>query len=95
MTKKFVRVACDVHCKWEGLPPNYRVYVNNELFTERTWTWTGVYLKEFLQIEAEPGKYQIQYELVPPNLAELHVENIHVTYGPGKIKNNSILWIHE
>ena len=93
MSKKFVRVLADLHCEWEGLNPIYRVYVNDELFAERTWRWTNCYLEEMLQIEAEPGKYHLRWELVPPNLAQLHVENVRVDYGPGKIKNNVLLRI--
>lgn len=93
MSREFVRVICNVYCNWEGLPPSYRVYVNDELFTERTWTWQDdQYLLEEIQIEAEPGEYSIKYELVPPNLAELFVTKPVVDYGTatvteaGKIK---------
>ena len=54
MARKFVRLLADVHCKWQGLSPIYRAYVNDELFAERTWIWTDCYLRECLQIEAEP-----------------------------------------
>ena len=72
---------------WEGLPPIYSVYVNDELFAERTWIWadSAVYLEELLQIEAEPGEYQVRYELVPPNLAQLAVKNMRVEHGPGQV----------
>jgi len=93
MTKKFVRVLADVHCDWEGLDPTYRVYVNDELFAERTWCWSDAYLEEMLQIEAEPGKYQLRWELVPPHLAQLRVENVRVDTGTANIKNNTILRI--
>ena len=93
MSKKFVRVLADVHCDWEGLDPTYRVYVNDELFAERTWIWTGSYLEEILQIEAEPGEYTLRWELVPPHLAQLQVSNVQVDYGPGQIKNNTLLRI--
>ena len=75
MTKQYVRVVCNVACKWEGLAPIYRLYINDELFTERTWIWADseIYLREEIQIDAEPGEYAIRYELVPPNLAELLV----------------------
>lgn len=85
MSKHFVRVLCDVHCDWEGFEPVYRVYVNDELFAERTWRWTNEYLEEVLQIEAEPGDYLIRYELVPPHTAHMLVSNIRVEYGPGTI----------
>jgi hypothetical protein len=95
MTKKFVRVLADVHCSWEGLDPIYRVYVNDELFAERTWRWTDAYLEEMLQIEAEPGKYNLRWELVRPCLAELTVQNVRVDFGPGNIKNNTLLRIQD
>jgi hypothetical protein len=94
MDNKFVRVLCDIHCDWEGLPPVYRVYVNDELFAERTWIWNDVYLEELLQISAPPGKYQIRHELVPPHLAQLTVENIRVELGDADIKGENLLRIH-
>jgi hypothetical protein len=95
MNKTFVRVIADVDCVWEGLPPTYRVFVNNELFAERTWDWTNSRLEEMLQIEAEPGKYLIKYELVPPHLAHLHASNLRIDYGPASIKNGTLLRIHD
>jgi hypothetical protein len=95
MTRQFVRVLADVHCTWEGLNPIYRVYVNDELFAERTWRWTNAYLEEMLQIEADPGKYNLRWELVPPHLATLQVHNVRVDFGPGNIKNNTLLRIYD
>ena len=95
MTKQFVRVLADVDCEWEGLAPTYRLYLNDELFAERTWRWTDSYLEEMLQIEAEPGKYRLSWQLVPPCLARLTVRNVRVTQGPGHIKNNELLRIRD
>jgi len=92
--KQFVRLLCDVNCEWEGLNPIYRAYVNDELFAERTFRWTDCYLEELFQIEAEPGEYRIRYELVPPHLAKLTVDNWRVDYGPATVKNN-VLRIHD
>ena len=94
MTKQYVRVVCNVACNWEGLPPIYRLYVNNELFTERTWTWPDDhYLREEIQIHAEPGEYLIHYELVPPNLAELLITTPVVDYGSAVMTEDGILRI--
>jgi hypothetical protein len=93
MTKKFVRVLADVHCDWEGLNPIYRVFVNDELFAERTWIWADSYLEENLQIQAPPGKYRLRWELVPPHLAQLTVENVRVEHGPADIKHDNLLRI--
>ena len=95
MARQFVRLLADVNCEWEGLSPNYRAYVNDELFAERTWIWTDCYLEECFQIEAEPGEYHIRYELVAPHLATLTVKNLRVDYGPGTIENDTLRIVDE
>lgn len=86
--KQFIRVLCDVNCDWAGTAPVYRVYVDDELFAERTWLWTNLYLEEMLQIEAEPGEYTITYELSTESDAVITVTNMRVDFGPGEIYNN-------
>ena len=62
MTQQFVRVLADVHCDCApDQRPIYRLYVNDELFTERTWIWENVYLEEVIPILAEPGDYVVRY----------------------------------
>lgn len=95
MSKKFVRVLADVDCEWEGLSPSYRVYVNDELFAERTWIWTDSYLEEMFQIEATPGDYQFRWELVVPHLAQLTVTNLRVEQGPATIESNLLRILDE
>ena len=91
MKQEFVRVLADIDCEWEGLNPVYRVFVNDEMFAERTWRWTTEYLEEMLQIEVEPGHYKLRWELVPPHLAQLTVKNVRVDFGPGQIIENNTL----
>jgi hypothetical protein len=81
MSKRLVQITADIHCNWEGLNPSYRLYVNDELFTERTWIWDQFYLEETVSIEAEPGDYHLRWELVPPCLAQLDVTNMRVLQG--------------
>lgn len=88
MSKQFICVLYDIDCEWESFEPIYRTYVNNELFSERTWRWTEHYLEEMLQIEAEPGEYVIRHELVPPHLATLTVSNMRVKNGAATVENN-------
>lgn len=90
MTKHFVRVLCDVHCDWTGEPPKYRVFVADELFTERTFIWTDSFLEEVLQISAEPGKYPIRYELVEPHNATLDIRNVRVELGPADVTKTTL-----
>lgn len=83
--KSAVRVLVDVHCQWRDHPPRYRAYVQDELFTERTWIWRDAYLREALTIVAPPGKYLIRYEVVEGDEGFLWLENWHVDHGPGHI----------
>lgn len=82
MDTVFVKAWFDLDCEWEGLPPIYRVYVNGELFAERTWIWTEHYLSEMLQIQAPPGRYEVRVEPVGPNLARFITSNHTVEDGP-------------
>jgi hypothetical protein len=94
MQSQFVIVNCDIYCKWTGPYPVYRVYVNNELFTERTWIWQDVYLEEALQIQAPVGKYTIQVELVNTEHAAVSVRNLRIGHGPAIITRDGLVQIY-
>lgn len=90
--KHYVSVECDIHCDWHTEHPRYRLFVNNELFTERTYIWQDQYLKEIIQLQVNPGKYAIRAELVEPApYAKLDVKNMRVVIGPGWIKSGWLL----
>ena len=93
METVFVKAVFDIDCEWEGLNPAYRIYVNDELFTERTWTWTDSYLEEILQIQAPPGQCRVRLEPVEPNLARFRISNHRIEYGPGRWIDNEYLEI--
>jgi hypothetical protein len=94
MNKRFVKVVCDVYCNWDGKPPRYRAYVDNELFVERTWIWQHAHLQESFQIEAWPGKYNIRYELLGKH-ATLQTRNYRVEYGSATVNELGELVIAE
>jgi hypothetical protein len=79
-----VNVMCDVTAKVLDHPFRYRVYVNEELFAERSWIWQGAYLEEMLPILAPAGAYTIRFETVDPDHGRIKVRN-YKTIGPGKM----------
>ena len=84
--KKFVKVMFELHCDWEGIPPDYRLYVNDEMFCERTFKWVDpMYLTEILQVEAVPGKYRVKLEKVGPQISTFNIVDTRIAYGPGRI----------
>jgi len=91
MTQQFVRVLADVHCDCAvDQRPIYRLYVNDELFTERTWIWENVYLEEVIPILAEPGDYVVRYELVTGTTAGLNIQNLRVAEGTATIQDSTV-----
>jgi hypothetical protein len=95
MQTEFVLAICDVYVKWKGgPPPRYRCYVNDELFTERTWIWTDQYLEEHIQIQAGPGHYDVRYELLDTDHARIKVHNLRIGTGPAVIDRQGRVQIY-
>lgn len=92
MKLQSVQVQYDVFCDWQGSPPVYRLYVNNELFTERSFIWNDRYLQEVIAIDAVPGEYSIQYELI--GAGQLTATNPQVNHGSAQFINNNTLRIN-
>lgn len=79
-------VTCRVHCTHRRAHPRYRLWVADELFTERTWIWDDdIYLEETVVMSALPGQYQIRVELVPGDQAKLSINGFEVQQGPGRV----------
>jgi hypothetical protein len=95
MRTEFVSVKCDVHCAWTGPYPRYRLYVNDELFAERTWIWRDVYLEENLQIQAPYGKYQVQIQALNPEFASFEIKNMRVDHGPAVIGRDKMIRVYD
>jgi hypothetical protein len=92
---QFVKASFDLNCDWEGLPPVYRIYVNDELFTEREWIWIDHYLTETLQIEAPPGQYSVRVEPVGPCIANFVVKNNKIDHGHAAWRGETALEIYD
>lgn len=56
-----VSIKLDVWCDYVGDPPIYRVYVDDELLTERTFIWSSKdqYIREHIEVNLEPGKHTV------------------------------------
>lgn len=89
----YVHAAFNVDCDWEGINPVYRIYVNEELFAERTWRWTDCFLVENIRIEGPIGRYHVKLEPVGPQIAKFTVTGHKVVKGPGQWVEDGILEI--
>lgn len=75
-----VSLAVEIHCvRPTNTGPVYRVYVDHDLLTERTWIWPAynVYIDEHIEIDVEPGTHNVRIENCTPN-SELASRNLRV-----------------
>jgi hypothetical protein len=86
MKSKFVKITLDLFCDWAKTPPPYRIYVNHELFTERTYIWGGTqYVQEMLSLNAPPGKYTIRVDNLGDPECQFKIRNLAVTQGSAQV----------
>jgi hypothetical protein len=78
-----VSITVDVYCNRSEGEPNYRVYVDNEMLTERSWTWPGyeVFVKEVIDVDVGPGAHRIEVRECNCDPV-FHTENITINGNP-------------
>jgi hypothetical protein len=72
-------ITVDVHCHWSDIPPVYRIYVDQDMITERTFGWPGyqVYIKENIICNLNPGSHMVRVENCNDH-GTITIENLHV-----------------
>lgn len=57
-----VCIDVDVWCKYIDTPPIYRVYVDDEMLTERTFIWssTNQYIREHIEVYLDKGAHEVK-----------------------------------
>ena len=79
MQLPYATVAIDVSCSWGEIPPRYRIFVDDEMFIERTFIWRNdFYLEEHITVTGPPARYQIRCINVDPELGEFKFKNIRM-----------------
>jgi hypothetical protein len=93
------KLEVSVHAHWNDNPPVYRLYVNEEMFTERTFGHTPYqfYLIEHIFCNLVTGVHSLILENLDDNakfkLEDLKVNGVEVNTNLMKIEeNNSIRW---
>ena len=89
-TMAFCKISFDLFCD-KGKQPRYRLYVNGELFTERTYIWTEKPAKESEEIcfrcgRSIPKKHCRCPKKVVPNSVMYLRENLQVDAPPGEYR---------
>lgn len=96
-----VNILIDIHCvrpswaleyhKEQLLPPIYRVYVNEDLITERSWLWDdGKLIREEIWVELDTStvhKIKLQPVLKVAGMAKFKIDNLVVDNKPAVIQD--------
>jgi hypothetical protein len=77
----------DIHAHWSEQPPAYRIYVDDELMTERDFIWPGSekYVTENIIVDVEPGDHMLRIDQVKKD-GSIIAKNIQVNGIPSSNK---------
>jgi hypothetical protein len=72
-------ITVDVYAQWGEQPPRYRVYVDQDLLTERDFYWPGhqMYIQENIVVNLAPGEHELIVEKVSVH-GSIETKNITV-----------------
>lgn len=76
---KLCQITADIYASWGDIHPCYRIYVDNDLLTERTFTWASheAYVRENIEVNLGPGEHSLKVEQVG-RAGKIQVKNIMV-----------------
>ena len=59
-------ITVDIYANSGDHTPRYRIYVDNDLLTERDFTWAGheVYIQEHILVNLAPGAHVLKVEQI-------------------------------
>jgi lipopolysaccharide export system protein LptC len=86
-------VKVDVFCNSTQYgQPSYRVYVDDELLTERSWIWPSyeVFIRENIEVELDSGVHEVKISAIGRNQV-FRTENLTVNGNVVKITNSQKL----
>lgn len=77
---KQIDIQFDLWCKWAKAPPTYRLYCDNDLLTERTYTFDNkqAFVRELAKVVLEPGEHEFVVENLHPELGMFELRNIWI-----------------
>ena len=74
-----VSLQAEIRCAGQTPEAIYRIYVDNNLMTERTWIWdTGVGINEHVQINLHIGQGKFRLEPVNCSASNFTIHNFKV-----------------
>ena len=81
-----VHVTFELWCEWSNSPPVYRIYINDELLTERDYFFDNkeVYLEEHAPLLTSAGAHYLKIVNLTPKDGDFVIKNFKIN---GKIRD--------
>ena len=102
---KEYKINIDVFCvKHNNENPVYRIYLDGDLITERTYIWNnakppatneGQYVKENIWVNLGPGTHNVKLESVDPNFKGFYFKNLMVDDNSAESPSKGLFIISE
>ncbi len=92
------KLEVDVYGHWSDNPPIYRIYVNNEMFAERTFGWPSYqnYITEHMYCDLDSGVHTLCLENLDTNsrfeINSFTVDKVSVNKNLLRINGSRIEW---
>lgn len=82
-----VVISVDVYCQWVTTPFAYRLYIDEDLLTERTYIWnnTEQYIVEQIVVNLEPGIHSLKVEHVGSQINKFRTNNFKINNKPANL----------
>lgn len=86
-------ITADILCDWPEGKMGYRVYVDEDLLTERTYIWRNneQLVREHIIVNLEPGTHTLKIESANPKFKGFSYKNVTVNKQPVELVNNQFV----
>ena len=86
-------IEVDILCEWQTEPQAYRLYINDDLYTERTYIWhnPNEWVREMLVAELTAGEHSIKILPVNNEFPGFKSANFAINDKPQDLENGKFL----
>ena len=85
-----VVISVDIYCHWVTTPFAYRLYIDDDLLTERTYIWnnTEQAVREHIIVNLDQGVHTLKVEPVDSNVQRFIKRNVTIDRRPILLTND-------
>ena len=79
-----VEIVFDLRCYYVDRSPRYRIYVDNDLLAERTFTWPAdrIYIEEHCLVNLSQGPHKVEVVNIDEEYGRFEIHNVKVDGQP-------------